>query len=400
MSVTFYTGLNWGADQVTVSAGDGSTKPRLLSVVPTDPNRLRVTYDRPMDQNPAGSPVYDAGSYQITKTLDGAHPHILQAVWVSDTVVDLLTEDLVPAAQYTLTASTSLVMDGFGLTLDPAYSSGSFIGGDYPSLQGWGLYTFFGLETGLQWQEQPSLPPYLVTQPGSPNGNLLVNPLLWTTADPDSPSSVSNLTIGGKTAILNNAVQTAFFHGTCLANLANGRDVSILPNADYWQSDYYLSWSLQLSDGKNTVTYTGSLVKYITIPYPSGASPLGVEQVSAFAFPFRFTERCDVPKVPDHQGVQANIRNAVLVLQNGIPLSKAGTQVPLLPFEPAASVAAQVGREARDGVQRLEPRVILDPNPVVSEGEDGSVTATFVYAVDSEGYTWKTVHVPIDKVGG
>lgn len=400
MPVTFYTGLSWGADQVNVTEGSGSTKPRLLSAVPTDPNRLRVTYDRDMDQNPAGSAVYDAQSYQITKVTDGSHPHIIQAIGISPTVVDLFTEDLEPGAQYTLTASTSLITDQFGLRLDPAFASASFVGVAYPYIQGLGLYTFFGLETGLQYIEHPSFPPHLVKQPTSPNGNILVNPLLWVSADTDSPSSVSNLTIGGKTAIINNVVQTTFFTGTCVPNGYNGWDISILPKSDYWQADYYLNWSITLHDGKNMSVYTGSVVKYITLPYPTPVSPKTTDRVSSFAFPLRFTERCDVPKVPDDQGIRANIRNAVMVLQNGIPLSTAGTKVPLFPFESVAVVSAQIGREALDGVKRLEPRVIMDPNPVISESEDGAVRAVFTYSVDSEGYTWKTINIPIDRPEG
>jgi hypothetical protein len=119
----------------------------------------------------------------------------------------------------------------------------------------------------------------------------------------------------------------------------------------------------------------------------------------AFAFPLGFTDRCDLLKVTDDQAVKDNIRNAVLVLQNAIPLSRAGTTVPLLPFEPAATVALQVGREARDGVRRLEPRVILDPNPVVSESEDGALQAIFTYAVTTYDESWRTLVVPIQIKG-
>lgn len=129
----------------------------------------------------------------------------------------------------------------------------------------------------------------------------------------------------------------------------------------------------------------------------TGAS--GHSEFSIMAFPLCFLANCDVPKVTYDAGIKDNIRNAVLLLQNGIPLSPAGTKVPLLPFDPSGFVSEQVGREALDGVNLLEPRVLLDPNPAISQAEDGSVKALFAYYSQSPSEHWRTISVPLNKTG-
>jgi hypothetical protein len=78
---------------------------------------------------------------------------------------------------------------------------------------------------------------------------------------------------------------------------------------------------------------------------------LNTTQLRGFAFPLAFLPNTDFASEENAGVSRDTARNAVLVLQNAIPLSPQGTIVPLLAFEPADQITgALVAHQTAKGV--------------------------------------------------
>lgn len=115
MSRTLYSSLGWAAEKQTITAGGGLTGPVLVSAVSTDPNTVRLTFDRRLMLEHRQNGVYhaetlDLSSYQIVRIANGAPLEVVRTIWVDNTTIDLATANQ-QAFAYRVTCVAGGVMD-------------------------------------------------------------------------------------------------------------------------------------------------------------------------------------------------------------------------------------------------------------------------------------------------
>lgn len=130
MSLTLYNSIGWAVEKQTIAAGGGLTGPVLVSAVSTDPNTVRLTFDRKLMLEYRQGGVYHAAtldlpSYSIVKVADSSPLEIARVLWVDDTHIDLLTANQ-QAFTYRVTCVAGGVMDFQGnvITLQTADFTG------------------------------------------------------------------------------------------------------------------------------------------------------------------------------------------------------------------------------------------------------------------------------------
>lgn len=130
MSLTLYTSIGWAVEKQTIASGGGLTGPVLVSAVSTDPNTVRLTFDRKLMLEYRQNGVYhaatlDLSSYSIVKVADSSPLEIARVLWVDDTHIDLLTANQ-QAFTYRVTCVAGGVMDFQGnvITLQTADFTG------------------------------------------------------------------------------------------------------------------------------------------------------------------------------------------------------------------------------------------------------------------------------------
>lgn len=206
--------------------------------------------------------------------------------------------------------------------------------------------------------------PTLESEPISPNARFTTKPMQWSVNGNGSLAEINNLFIEDRTAILNGVLQPGF-SGTITLNAIDSYNISIVADEDFpsWQSKYSIDWSLVANNGIEA-TFIGSIIKYVSIPYPDDIIETTPTYLRNFDFPFRFKPNGDAELTTDERGIEHNMRNSVMVLQQGIPLaSSLGSRVPLLAFDPEDdSVRSIVAHEIARAIGVGEPRARVDPS--------------------------------------
>lgn len=257
--------------------------------------------------------------------------------------------------------------------------------------------------TGLigVWSAAPATGtnPTLTASPASPNSQFTTTPLVWSTASQDAtPASIVSLTIEGETAVSNNVVQSGW-SGTVTLNADNGYTVSIVATSDRWQTEYQLDWSVDFNNGFATVTETGSVIKYVTVP-PVTPTPVPGRDTDQrfFSFPMRFEANADIPTVPLLTSIQDTIRNAIFIRKGGVPLSAdLGSRISTFPFDPNDDILKQgLLEEIINEVAMHEPRATLDPTlRTVGEGKH-DVTLAIPFTVQ-QTRNWQDLFLSVEK---
>lgn len=121
MSLTLYTSIGWAVEKQIVASGGGLTGPVLVSAVSTDPNTVRLTFDRKLMLEYRQNGVYhaetlDLTSYRIISVVDSSVLEVVRVLWVDDTHIDLLTANQQEVI-YRVTCVAGGVMDCQGNTI-------------------------------------------------------------------------------------------------------------------------------------------------------------------------------------------------------------------------------------------------------------------------------------------
>jgi phage baseplate assembly protein W len=245
----------------------------------------------------------------------------------------------------------------------------------HPETTGWTLLTLI-----------PVPPPTLESGPATPNARFTTKPMEWSVNGNGNLAVIEELFIEDRFAVINGIVQPGFT-GTVSPNGIDSYDISIVADEDFgsWQSKYALDWRLQADNGAQ-VNFVGQIVKYVSLPYPDDISEIEPTYLRNFDFPFRFKPDGDAVMTTDERGIEHNMRNSIMILQQGIPLATSlGSRVPTLPFDPEDdAIRALIVQEAVRAVGIGEPRVRLDPSlRVVDSGGTNKVTVAIPYLVRS-----------------
>lgn len=162
MSVKVYTGNWYGVDAFVMTQGDGTIRPRLLSVASLSSGVVRVTYDRAMDsvRTALGNPVptiLHPNAYRVYEAAGGKVLGVVSVEKVSDTEYDLYT-----SYQRNAVYNVEIhgVYDLFGLEIDPLYTTASFTGTEKTyTIDAPSFYGFFGMYGGMQETGQADVAP-------------------------------------------------------------------------------------------------------------------------------------------------------------------------------------------------------------------------------------------------
>jgi hypothetical protein len=234
MAQDLLLGFAWGVDSQTVGSGAGLTQPQVLSAVSVDPNTIRVTFSQDMlfVHDPAS--VLIIAAYTVD---DGSNE--LPILWVSkysDTQVELHTTDQ-SAVSYTVTVAG--VKNAWGTEIDTGNNTASFTGTAHSYPTGVRMDAFFGLDIGVQAEQDidfsPDLvAPYLANQSPGP-GQTGVAPTTLINLDildDDAGVDVATvvLKVNGVDAYKNEAAQAGFT--VQRTTLGNGYRFSINPDVD------------------------------------------------------------------------------------------------------------------------------------------------------------------------
>lgn len=121
MSLTLFNSIGWAVEKQTIAAGGGLTGPVLVSAVSTDPNTVRLTFDRRLMLEYRMWGIYraltlDLLSFRIIKVADSSTLEIVRTIWVNETTIDLATANQ-QAFTYQVTCVAGGVMDFWGNTI-------------------------------------------------------------------------------------------------------------------------------------------------------------------------------------------------------------------------------------------------------------------------------------------
>lgn len=158
MAVQILKGFYWGVDEESVAQGSGAgAAPQVVSAVSIAPDRVRVTFNQAMNEESIGR----FQDYRIIHTFTGVVLGVVGAEVISALVVDLIT-DAQKNANYDLTVTR--VKDFWDVPINnSANNTASFAGTNvdtlYPSATS--LRTFYGLESGMQAENQVDFNPDL-----------------------------------------------------------------------------------------------------------------------------------------------------------------------------------------------------------------------------------------------
>lgn len=153
-------GFSWGAEKVGVAEGEGLTQPQVTGATSVDANTIRVTFDSDMlfIEDPAS--VLVPGNWELKEQISLALLEVLWVTKVSETQVDLHTPNQ-RGTGYTVTAVG--VKNAWYTAIDTANDDANFAGTapSYPALSSatGEFHSFFGLDSGLQDEEQTAFAP-------------------------------------------------------------------------------------------------------------------------------------------------------------------------------------------------------------------------------------------------
>lgn len=172
-SIRIISTFGWGADKLLITEGDGlGVVPEVVSAVATSRNTVTVTFDRAMTFHVTESKVLDLDSYHIEDVLFGRQLFVLRVERISDTEVNLITQDQEPI-EYEVTVTKA--QDQFGNPIGAVNNTANFTGidpaGEYPLAAK--VYSFWGMYAGMESSEETNItpdidPPYLTDQSPAP----------------------------------------------------------------------------------------------------------------------------------------------------------------------------------------------------------------------------------------
>src|SRR5512136_1321046 len=118
MSLTLFNSIGWAVEKQTISANGNLTGPQLVSATSTDPNTVRLVFDRRLMLEYRQAGIYraftlDLASFGILKIADSTPLQIVRTVWVNDTTIDLATANQ-ETTNYRVTCVAGGVMDFWG----------------------------------------------------------------------------------------------------------------------------------------------------------------------------------------------------------------------------------------------------------------------------------------------
>jgi phage tail-like protein len=121
MSLTLYNSIGWAVEKQTIAAGGGLTGPVFVSATSTDPNTVRLVFDRRLMLEYRQAGIYraltlDLASFGIIKLSDGSPLEVVRTIWINDTAIDLATANQAASA-YRVTCVAGGVMDFQGNTI-------------------------------------------------------------------------------------------------------------------------------------------------------------------------------------------------------------------------------------------------------------------------------------------
>lgn len=121
MSITLFNSIGWAVEKQTITAGGGLTGPVFVSATSTNPNTVRLVFDRRLMLEYRIWGVYraltlDIASFRIVKIADSTPLIIVRTIWIDNTTIDLVTENQ-DAANYRVTCVAGGVMDFEGNTI-------------------------------------------------------------------------------------------------------------------------------------------------------------------------------------------------------------------------------------------------------------------------------------------
>jgi len=399
MPIDLYLGYVRGVNSVSLAEGEGVGGPRLSAAVALTINKIELSFSEDMDYNVLSSKILDVESYELIRVSDSQEQTIVRVTDDRDYPSDvpgvrkvILHVQNQEAVTYQVRV-VGEIYSAYGELIDPAFDTVQYTGATPVQPTGGSIYTFYGLDAGMQAFEQQTYPPILVTTPTSPNPDITdpTHPMEWRTEDLDSTSSIALLQIEGMDVVVNNVLQPGFT-GTVVANGQGGWDVSIVANNDYWPGQTRIDWTLKAADLFNIVNFAGSIDKYITLPYPDEPVLRPALINTSFDFPFRFTSDGDVVTARDEKSIEDNMKASVMLLKGGIPLYyRLGSRVPLMPFDPNDQATYDlIAMEIVEAVRFGEFRVVVDERSRVITDESGNAIAIvtpYVYKASMGG--WK-----------
>jgi hypothetical protein len=156
----FLSGFTWGVEKTTVTENDGLTQPQVTGASSIDTNTIRVTFDQDMlfIEDPAS--VLVPGNWELKEQISLIPLEVLWVTKVSETQVDVHTPNQ-KATGYTITALG--VKSVYYTDIDTANDDATLVGTapSYPALSAatGEFHSFFGLDSGLQAEEQTDFPP-------------------------------------------------------------------------------------------------------------------------------------------------------------------------------------------------------------------------------------------------
>lgn len=397
MSVNVFAGYLRGVQKTTLIEGEGFDALSLIDATAITINRIRLTFSTDLDftvrtlEMPV---VCDPRSYRVTKVSDASEQYIVRVFRYGVRQVDLIVQNQ-SAVQYKVEILGALESTtGVEISTGP---TATYYGATPVTPTGSKVYTFYGLEAGLQAKEQQTYPPDLVAWPASPNPNVTDPryPIYWRSEDPDSASSVVLIRLEGVDVVVNNILQPEFY-GTVVENGQGGWDVSVNALTDMWPGLTRLTWQTVHADLFNVSYHTGWFDKNVSLPYAIPAEEREALINSSFDFPFRFSPIGDVLRSRDEKSIEDNMRTSIMVKAGGIPLfARFGSRIPEIPFDPNDQATQElVSLEILNAVRFGEPRVVVSDRAQVVTDDSGDALGIVVpYTYRSTLKGWKDLRL-------
>lgn len=116
-------------------------------------------------------------------------------------------------------------------------------------------------------------------------------------------------------------------------------------------------------------------------------------------FPLRFNRSSNLSLTNSDKTIEDNIKNSVMILKYGIPLSELGSSASDAPFDPNDLVTAEVlSEEVAESVALGEPRVLINETPrIITNGTTEKMSLVFDYLIKQKNDGWKSVRLALPE---
>lgn len=237
-SIDTYLGFQWGVDKFTLTENEGLVQPKLLSAVAQDPNTVRMSFDMNMMFLEDPGSVLRPDNWSISEQVSGDPLPIYWISKVSDTSVDIHTSNM-SGVDYDVVTTAHSAWDQ---PVDPANDDATFTGiaESYPTFAA--MWTFFGLNSGMQEERIDVSAPYVDNRDPAPleTGVAQTKSIEFDLLDAEGNLDLTTVEIwveGDK--IYNGATDTFLsgvsfdFTGSTRTPIANGHHFTLDPASDW-----------------------------------------------------------------------------------------------------------------------------------------------------------------------